>query len=101
LEDCQTRWTKKYAHKSSRQELLESSASGSGRSNENAEGTRLGLASFWSKGWRFSEDEWLERGGEKGGEGEGEQEKLYLWFPAPMLMGRGDGGVGGEDDGES
>lgn len=44
---------------------------------------------------------WLERGGEKGGEGEEEQEKLYFRFPGPTLMGRGDGGVGGEDDGES
>lgn len=42
---------------------------------------------------------WLERGGEKGGEGEEEKEKLYFRFPGPTLMGRGDGGVGGEDDG--
>ena len=42
---------------------------------------------------------WLEREGEKGGEGEGEQEKLYFRFPGPTLTGRGDGGVGGEEDG--
>lgn len=88
-----------HSSKSSRQELLESNGSGSGRSNENAEGTRLGLANLCCTRGRFSADVWLEREGEKGGEGEGEQEKLYFRFPGPTLMGRGDGGVGGEDDG--
>uniref|UniRef100_A0A6N2M054 Uncharacterized protein n=1 Tax=Salix viminalis TaxID=40686 RepID=A0A6N2M054_SALVM len=81
------------------EELLESNGSGSCRSNENAEGTRLGLANLCCTRGRFSADVWLEREGEKGGEGEGEQEKLYFRFPGPTLMGRGDGGVGGEDDG--
>lgn len=43
---------------------------------------------------------WLD-GGEKGGDGVGDAEKLYFWWPGPTLMGRGDGGVGGDDEGEA
>lgn len=43
----------------------------------------------------------LDGGGEKGGEGVGDGGKKYLWLPGPILMGRGDGGVGGDDDGET
>lgn len=43
---------------------------------------------------------WLEGGGENGGEGDGDGEKLYFWLPGPTLMGRGEGGVGGDDVGE-
>ncbi|WOL16095.1 hypothetical protein Cni_G24877 [Canna indica] len=37
---------------------------------------------------------------EKGGDGVGEGENGYLWLPGPTLIGSGDGGVGGEEDGE-
>lgn len=43
---------------------------------------------------------WLEGAGENGGEGDGDGEKLYFWLPGPTLMGRGEGGVGGDDVGE-
>lgn len=49
----------------------------------------------------FSADVWLEGGGEKGGEGDGDEEKKYLWWLGPTLTGRGDGGVGGDDDGDA
>lgn len=49
---------------------------------------------------RFSADVRLD-GGENGGDGVGDAEKEYLWWPGPTLMGRGDGGVGGEDEGET
>ena len=47
-----------------------------------------------------SREVWLEAG-EKGGEGVDEAEKEYLRLPGPKLTGRGEGGVGGEDVGES
>lgn len=46
-------------------------------------------------------DVWLEGGSEKGGDGEGDGENEYFWLPGPVLMGRGDGGVGGDEDGET
>lgn len=48
----------------------------------------------------FSGDVWLECG-EKGGDCDGDDEKKYFWWPGPTLTGRGDGGVGGEDEGEA
>lgn len=50
---------------------------------------------------RFSEEAWLEGSGENGGEGEEESEKEYLRRPGAKLTGRGEGGVGGDDVGES
>lgn len=70
-------WGKR-AYKSARhEELLESKWSGPLASNENADGT-LGLDNLLSWWWRrgiFSAEEWLEGGGEKGGEGDGDGEK--------------------------
>lgn len=60
----------------------------------------MGLSNFSCKRGRFSADVWLEGSGEKGGEGDGDKEKLYFWLPGPTLMGRGEGGVGGDDVGE-
>lgn len=91
------------AYKCSRQELLESKSTGSSRrrSNENANaGGSEVPESLECKRGRFSAEVWLEGWGEKGGEGDGEEEKMYFWLPGPTLMGRGEGGVGGEDDGE-
>lgn len=39
-------------------------------------------------------------GGENGGDGEGEGVNGYLRLPGPTLIGRGDGGVGGEEEGD-
>lgn len=38
---------------------------------------------------------------EKGGEGVDDAEKEYLRLPGPKLMGSGEGGVGGDDVGDS
>lgn len=92
------------AYKSLRHELLESeSSAAAGRSNENAEAARRGedLSSFVIRSGMFSAEVWLEGGGEKGGEGDGDEEKRYLWWFGPTLTGRGDGGVGGDDDGDA
>lgn len=87
---------------SSRQEVLESKSSGSRRrSNENVNASGSAVAdSLACKRGRFSADVWLEEWGEKGGEGDGDEEKMYFWLPGPTLMGSGEGGVGGDDDGE-
>lgn len=37
----------------------------------------------------------------KGGDGDGEGENGYLRLPGPTLIGRGEGGVGGEVEGEA
>lgn len=39
--------------------------------------------------------------GENGGDCDGDEEKKYFWWPGPTLTGRGDGGVGGEEEGEA
>ena len=73
-----------------------------GRSNEKANGAIAGgelKALAGKRGRRFSADVRLD-GGENGGDGVGEAEKEYLSWPGPRLTGRGDGGVGGEDEGE-
>lgn len=54
-----------------------------------------------SNSGRFSADEWLDGGGEKGGDGDGDEEKKYFRWPGPTLIGRGEGGVEGEDDGDA
>lgn len=65
------------AYKSLRHELLESeSSAAAGRSNENADAARRGvdLSSFVIRSGMLSADVWLEGGGEKGGEGDGDEE---------------------------
>lgn len=54
-----------------------------------------------SKSGRLSAETWPDRGGEKGGEGDGDDENVYFRLPGPTLIGRGDGGVGGDDEGET
>lgn len=39
--------------------------------------------------------------GEKGGDGDGDGVNGYLRLPGPTLTGRGDGGVGGDEEGET
>ncbi|KAK4773504.1 hypothetical protein SAY87_028523 [Trapa incisa] len=53
----------------------------------------------WRRG-RFSVEVWLEGGPEKGGDGVGDAGKWYLSLPGPTLIGRGEGGVGGDEDGD-
>lgn len=94
-----------HSNKSLRQELLESDWFGSRLSNENVNAAPVELRGSWSSYKRgtmliLSVEVRLERGGEKGGEGEGDEEKQYFWPPGPTLTGRGDGGVGGDDDGD-
>lgn len=65
------------------------------RSSENDDGT-IGLV----------DNSWCKRGvsvdvGEKGGDCDGDDENKYCWQPGPVLTGRGDGGVGGEEEGEA
>lgn len=76
--------------------------SGALLSKENADGVWAvaGVDKVSSKRGRLLAEPWLEEGGEKGGEGDGDSENEYFWLPGPTLMGRGDGGVGGDDDGE-
>jgi hypothetical protein len=50
---------------------------------------------------RSSGGEELPSEGEKGGEGDGNDVKAYLWSPGPMLTDSGDGGVGGEGEPEA
>jgi hypothetical protein len=71
--------------------VVESKSSWYGRSKEIANGAAAAV-----KRGRLSAEVWLE----KGGEGDGDEEKTYFWLPGPTLMGRGEGGVGGDDDGE-
>lgn len=40
----------------------------------------------------------LEGGAENGDERDGDDENEYLQWQAPKLIGKGDGGVGGDDD---
>lgn len=91
----------KKAYRSLRQESGEESATSSAgfllMSKENvSEGD---AADSFSRG-SFSVEVRLEDGGENGGDGVGDGENMYLWFPGPVLIGRGEGGVGGVDDGE-
>ncbi|KAK9993057.1 hypothetical protein SO802_022760 [Lithocarpus litseifolius] len=46
------------------------------------------LSNFSCRRGSFSADVWLECGGENGGEGDGDGEKLYFGLPGPTLMGR-------------
>lgn len=81
---------------------MEAKSSGSRRrSNENvnASGSEVPDSLACKRG-RFSADVWLEGWGEKGGESDGDEEKMYFWLPGPTLTGSGEGGVGGDDVGE-
>lgn len=50
---------------------------------------------------RLSWDGWDEGAREKGGDGVEDTEKEYVLLPGPKLMGSGEGGVGGDDVGDS